>query len=71
MPLVALVPVQLPDAVHEVALVEDHVRVVKPPEVIEVGVALTVTVGAEGTTAVTVMVVLWLADPVVLVQVRV
>ena len=46
MPLVALVPVQLPVAVQLVALVEDQVRVDELPVVIEVGDAEIVTVGA-------------------------
>jgi hypothetical protein len=38
-PLVALVPVQPPDAVQDVALVEDHVKVELPPAVMLVGLA--------------------------------
>ena len=74
MPEIAFAPDQPlvpPVAVQLVALVDDHVRVVEPPVVTEVGAALKVTVGAEGTTAVTVIVLLWLAEPVVLVQVNV
>ena len=47
MPLVASVPVQPPEAVQEVALVLDHVRVDLPPEAIVVGFAVKVTVGAD------------------------
>ena len=47
-PLVALVPVQLPEAVHEVALVEDQVTVETWPVVIRVGLAEIVTVGGGG-----------------------
>ena len=70
-PASAALPVHAPLAVQEVASVEDHVRVVEPPLVKVVGVALKVTVGAEGVTAVTVMVTLWFVEPLVLVQVRV
>jgi hypothetical protein len=48
-PLVALVPLQPPEAVQEVALVELHVSVEAPPLATEVGFAVNVTVGA-GTT---------------------
>ena len=61
-PLVALAPLQAPDAVHEVALVELHVSVELPPLAIEVGFAVNVTVGA-GTT-VTVAVARGLVPPV-------
>ena len=44
-PDVALAPFQPPEAVHDVVLVELHVRVDEPPEVIEVGEAVKVTVG--------------------------
>lgn len=47
-PLVAFVPVQLPDAVHDVAFVEDHVRVEDWPVWIDVGLAESVTLGAPG-----------------------
>jgi hypothetical protein len=45
-PLVAFVPVQPPEAVHEVALVEDQVTIETLPEVMLVGLAENVTVGA-------------------------
>ena len=45
MPLVAFVPVQLPEAVHEVALVEDQVTIEILPELMLVGLAENVTVG--------------------------
>ena len=61
-PLVALLPLQPPEAVHEVALVELHVSVEAPPLAIEVGFAVNVTVGA-GTT-VTVAVATLLVPPV-------
>lgn len=56
-PVSALVPLQPPDAVQLLALVEDHVRTVEPPVVMEVGLAAMVTV-ATGVTgaAVTAMV---------------
>ena len=58
-PLVAFVPVQLPPAVHEVALVEDQVTIETLPEVMLVGLVEIATVGgvrwkppnAEGTWA--------------------
>ena len=58
----ALVPLQPPEAVHEVALVELHVSVEAPPLATEVGFAVRVTVGA-GTT-VTVAVTTLLLPPV-------
>ena len=45
-PLVAALPVQPPEAVHEVALVLDQVNVELLPDVIKVGLAVKVTVGA-------------------------
>jgi hypothetical protein len=57
--LVALVPLQLPDAVQEVAFVELHVSVEEPPLAIEVGFAVNVTVGA-GTTVTVAMAALLL-----------
>ena len=42
----AFVPVHPPEAVHEVALLEDQVRVELPPEVMLVGLAAKLTVGA-------------------------
>ena len=44
-PLIAFVPVQLPEAVHEVALVEDQVTIETLPEVMLVGLAENATVG--------------------------
>ena len=44
-PLVAFVPVQLPPAVHEVALVEDQVTIETLPAVMLVGLAEIATVG--------------------------
>jgi hypothetical protein len=55
-PLVAFVPLQLPLAVQEVALVLDHVSVEMPPEVIVIGLAESVTVGVEAVEEVTVAV---------------
>jgi hypothetical protein len=51
-PLVALVPVQPPEAVQEVALVELHVSVDAAPLATEVGFAVRVTVGVPGTVTV-------------------
>jgi hypothetical protein len=45
-PLVLFEPDQVPEAVHAVAFVEFQVRVDDWPEVIEVGDAVSVTVGA-------------------------
>ena len=61
-PLVALVPIQAPEALQEVALVALHVSVDVPPLAIEVGFADSVTFGA-GTT-VTVAVTTLLMPPV-------
>ena len=69
-PLIALAPVQPLLAVQVVALVDDQVTVMGLPLVTEAGVAEIVTVGT-GVAAVTVMVTLWLAEPAVLVQVKV
>jgi hypothetical protein len=44
-PLVAFVPVQPPEAVHEVALVEDQVTIETLPEVTLAGLAENDTVG--------------------------
>jgi hypothetical protein len=43
-PLTACVPVQLPDAVHEVVFTLDHSNVALSPSVIEVGLAVRVVV---------------------------
>jgi len=53
LPLVALVPLQPPEAVHEVALVLLHVRVDMPPDATRVGLAVKFTVGAGGGVTVT------------------
>jgi len=53
-PLVALVPLQFPVAVQEVALVELHVSVEAPPLATEVGFAVSVTVAVPGTVTVVV-----------------
>ena len=50
-PLVPRVPVQPPEAVQEVALVELQVRVELPPDAIVVGLALKLTVGVTVTVA--------------------
>jgi hypothetical protein len=67
-PLVASLPDQPPEAVHEVALVEDHVKVALLPLVTVLGAALKVTVGAG---EVTVTVADWAAEPPGPVQVSV
>ena len=46
LPEVALVPDQSPEAVHEVALVEDQVSVEDAPLVTDVGLAVSDTVGS-------------------------
>jgi predicted membrane-bound mannosyltransferase len=45
-PLVAIVPLQVPDAVQLVALTDDHINVVEAPNTMEV--AANVSVGAAG-----------------------
>ena len=45
-PLVAFTPVQLPEAVHKIALVEDQVTIETLPEGMLVGLAENVTLGA-------------------------
>jgi len=52
LPLVALVPLQPPEAVHEVALALLQVRVEVPPEAILVGFVVSVTVGSGSTVTV-------------------
>jgi hypothetical protein len=47
-PEVALLPLQAPEAVQEVALVEDQLRVELEPEDIEVGLAVRESVGGVG-----------------------
>jgi hypothetical protein len=49
-PLIALVPLHPPLAVHEVALVEDHVSVALLPEVTVLGLPPKVTVGEAAVT---------------------
>jgi hypothetical protein len=67
LPEVALLPVQAPEAVQEVALVDDQVSVDDPPLATDVGFAENDTVGAGG---VTVTVADALAAPPDPVQVR-
>jgi hypothetical protein len=49
-PLTALLPDQAPEAVHEVALVADQVKVALPPLVMALGPTLRLTLGAGGST---------------------
>ena len=63
-PLVALAPLQPPEAVHEVALVEFHVNVEALPLATEVGFAVNVTVGAGATLTVAVAMLLEPPAPV-------
>ena len=51
-PLVAFVPLQPPEAVHEVAFVELHVNVEVPPLATTVGFATNVAIGTMLTSAV-------------------
>ncbi len=46
-PLVALLPDQAPEALHEVALVADQLNVELAPLTMVLGLAVTATVGAE------------------------
>jgi hypothetical protein len=71
LPAVGSVPLQLPDAVQEVALVELQLRADVPPLVTPVGVTAKLTDGAGGGGAVTVMVVVAVPDPPGPVQVSV
>ena len=65
----ALVPDQAPEAVHEVALLEDQVRVDALPRLMVLGLALKLTVTAGF--ALTVTVAVCAAVPPLPVQVRV
>ena len=67
-PLTASVPLHAPEAVHEVALVEDQLKVEPLPLATLVGLALIETLG--GGLAATVTVADWLALPPAPVQVR-
>jgi hypothetical protein len=66
-PLVARVPLQLPDAVHPVALADDQVMVVEPPAATEV--AAKVKVGGAGGAATVKLAVLAAEVPSVLAHV--
>jgi hypothetical protein len=68
-PVVALVPVQAPEAVHEVALLDDHVSAEVLPLRMVLGLALKLTV-TEGF-ALTVTVAVWEAVPPLPVHVNV
>ncbi len=70
MPLVASLPAQAPEAVHEVALVADQLTVELAPLTTVLGLAVTVTVGA-GVTGVTETVAVCVALPPAPVQVSV
>jgi len=54
LPLVGFAPLQPPEALQLVALVELHVSVEEPPLVTEAGLAVSVTVGAGPTLTLTV-----------------
>lgn len=64
MPLVALAPLQPPEAVHDVAVVELHVSVEAVPLITEVGFAVSVTVGRGATETVAVATLLVPPEPV-------
>jgi hypothetical protein len=68
-PVVPTAPCQAPEAVHEVALLDDQVRFDELPLATVLGLALklTVTVGF----ALTVTVAVWAAEPPAPLQVRV
>jgi hypothetical protein len=70
-PLVALLPVQPPDPVHDVALLEDQVSVDVPLLATLVGFTLIETVGAEGAEEETETVADWTVVPPAPVQVNV
>lgn len=70
-PEVAFVPLQPLLAVHDVALVEDHVSTAEPPDTTLGKLADSVAVAGGGGPAVTVAVALWLAVPRAPVQLRV
>ena len=70
MPLVLRLPLQPPDAVHAVALVELHVSVDALPAMTLDGLAATLTVGVPGS-GFTATAAVWLAAPPGPVQVRV
>ena len=64
LPAVALLPLQPPEAVHDVAFVEFHVRLLVPPLLTVVGAADKVTAGAGVVAAVTATVLLaWAVPP--------
>ena len=54
MPLLANAPLQPPEAVHDVALVELHVSVEAPPLATVVGIAVNVAVGMTATATIAV-----------------
>jgi hypothetical protein len=64
LPLVALVPLQSPEAVHDVAFVELQVSVEAAPLATEVGFAVNVTVGRGPTVTVAVATLLVPPEPV-------
>jgi hypothetical protein len=63
LPLGALAPLQPPEAVHEVALVEVHVNVETPPLATEAGFAVSVTVTGGSTVTLAVATLLVPAAP--------
>ena len=67
-PLTALAPDQAPEAVHALALLEDHVRAALLPLTTVLGLAASATVGAGGVTD---TVIDWVALPPAPLQVSV
>lgn len=70
-PAVPLLPLQPPEAVHEVAFVEAQVKAADAPGATDVGLALSVTVGCGGGAVPTVTTTLRLVEPPVPVQLKV
>jgi hypothetical protein len=63
LPLVALAPLQAPEAAHEVAFVELHMSVAEVPAPIMVGLADSVTDGAAAAAVTVTVTVALLAPP--------
>ena len=63
LPDTGLAPLQAPDAVHDVAFVELHVKVPLPPMTMVVGDAVNVTVGAGGALVTETEALLWAVPP--------
>ena len=70
-PLVATLPDQPPDAVQELALLDDQVNIALPPFETVLGPAVNLTVGAGAGGVVTETVTDWAAEPPAPVQLNV